>query len=186
MNGKFRQKLLITSNLSHFLKLIPHVVTTRIAVLLSNFIWMCSVLIQLPTIWSNSEIYYFRSSHPEVLLGKGVLKIYNKFTGNTNAGVISIKLFWSFIEITLRYRWSPANLLHIYRTHFLENTSGRLLLDVCNFPFPQTIFRTYRSSRPKVFCKTGIFRNFAKFTGKHLSQSLFFNKVASLWIESFI
>ena len=36
----------------------------------------------------------------------------------------------------------------------------------------------YRSSRPEVFCKTGVLRNFAKFTGKHLCQSSFFNKVA--------
>ena len=35
-------------------------------------------------------------------------------------------------------------------------------------------------SRPKVFCKTGVLRNFAKFTRKHLYQSLFFNKVAAL------
>ena len=35
-----------------------------------------------------------------------------------------------------------------------------------------------RSSRTEVFRKKGILRNFAKFTGKHLCQSLFFNKVA--------
>ena len=33
------------------------------------------------------------------------------------------------------------------------------------------------SSRPEVFCKKGVLRNFAKFTGKHLCQSLLFNKV---------
>ena len=32
-----------------------------------------------------------------------------------------------------------------------------------------------RSSRPEVFCKKIVLRNFAKFTGKHLCQSLFFN-----------
>ena len=37
-----------------------------------------------------------------------------------------------------------------------------------------------RSSRPEVFCKKGVLGNFAKFTGKHLCQSLFFNKVAGL------
>ena len=37
-----------------------------------------------------------------------------------------------------------------------------------------------RSSHPEVFCKKGVLRNFAKFTGKHLCQSLFFNKVAGL------
>ena len=35
-----------------------------------------------------------------------------------------------------------------------------------------------RSSRPEVFCEKGVFRNFTKFTGKHLRQGLFFNKVA--------
>ena len=38
----------------------------------------------------------------------------------------------------------------------------------------------FRSSRPQVFCKNGVVRNFAKFTGKHLCQSRFFNKVAGL------
>ena len=33
------------------------------------------------------------------------------------------------------------------------------------------------SSRPEVFCKKGVLRNFAKFTGKHLCQSLFFQKL---------
>ena len=35
-----------------------------------------------------------------------------------------------------------------------------------------------RSSCPEVFCKKGVLRNFAKFTGKHQCQSLFLNKVA--------
>ena len=35
-----------------------------------------------------------------------------------------------------------------------------------------------RSSRPEVFCKKVVLGNFAKFTGKHLCQSHFFNKVA--------
>ena len=34
--------------------------------------------------------------------------------------------------------------------------------------------------RLEVFYKKGVLRNFAKFTGKHLYQSLFFNKVAGL------
>ena len=32
---------------------------------------------------------------------------------------------------------------------------------------------------PDVFCKKGVLRNFAKFTGKHLCQSLFFNKACN-------
>ena len=36
----------------------------------------------------------------------------------------------------------------------------------------------FRSSRPDVFFEKGVLKNFAKFKGKHLCQSLFFNKVA--------
>ena len=38
----------------------------------------------------------------------------------------------------------------------------------------------FRSSHPEVFCKNGVLRHFAKFIGKHLCQSLFFNKAAAL------
>ena len=34
----------------------------------------------------------------------------------------------------------------------------------------------FRSSRPEMFCRKGVLKNFAKFTGNHLCQSLFFNK----------
>ena len=35
-----------------------------------------------------------------------------------------------------------------------------------------------RSSRQEVFCEKAVFRNFTKFTGKHMCQSLYFDKVA--------
>ena len=35
-----------------------------------------------------------------------------------------------------------------------------------------------RSSRPEAFYEKDVLRNFAKFTGKHLCQGLFFNKLA--------
>ena len=37
-----------------------------------------------------------------------------------------------------------------------------------------------RSSHPRCSVREGVLRNFAKFTEKHLCQSLFFNKVARL------
>ena len=80
-----------------------------------------------------------RSSHPEVLLKKGVLKTCNKFTAaHPNRNVISIKLLCSFIEILLRHGCSPLNLLHIFRTPFTKNTSGRLLFENLN-KFCETI-----------------------------------------------
>ena len=37
-----------------------------------------------------------------------------------------------------------------------------------------------KSSRPEVFYKKSVLRNFTKFTAKHLYQRLFFNKVPGL------
>ena len=47
------------------------------------------------------------------------------------------------------------------------------------------LLRNFRSSRSEVFCKNAVFKNFAKFTGKHLCQYLFLNKVACLSLEVF-
>ena len=85
-----------------------------------------------PLVWHsvpNSLYLFFKSSHPVVFLGKGVLKICGKFTGEHPCrSAISIKLQSNFIEITLRHGCSPVNLLHIFRTPFSKNTFGRLLL----------------------------------------------------------
>ena len=70
-----------------------------------------------------------RSSHPEVFLGKGILKIYIKFTGDHPCrSAISIK----FNKATLlkSHGCSPVNLLQIFRTPFLKNTSGWLFLEM--------------------------------------------------------
>ena len=40
------------------------------------------------------------------------------------------QLLWNFIEIALWHGCSPTNLLYIFRTTFLKNTSGWLLLSV--------------------------------------------------------
>ena len=84
-----------------------------------------------------------KSSHPEVFLGKGVLKISCKFTGEHPCrSEISIKLQSNFIEIALRRGCSPVNLQHIFTTPFSRNTSGRLLLkelsEVISTPFSHT------------------------------------------------
>ena len=49
---------------------------------------------------------------------------------------ISIKLENNFTEITLRHGCSPVSLLDIFRTRFLKNTFGRLLLEI----FKNTFF----------------------------------------------
>ena len=95
-------------------------------------------------------------------------------------------------KITLWHGCSPINLLYIFRTPFYKNTSGGLLLylgpcqiSVMNFflLFVVNYFCKkvpFRSSHHRCSVRKGVLRNFAKFTGKHLWQSLFFNKVAGL------
>ena len=51
--------------------------------------------------------------------------------------------------------------------------------------FNMMVLRT-RSSRTELFCKKGILRNFVKFTGKHLCQGLFFNKVAGTSLKAWL
>ena len=64
----------------------------------------------------------FGSSHSEVLLEKGVMKICSKFIGEHPCRSVIPS------EITLWHGCSPVNLLHIFRTPFTKNTSGGLLL----------------------------------------------------------
>ena len=42
------------------------------------------------------------------------------------------------------------------------------------------IYIIYREAATEVFYKKGVLKNFSKFTGKHLRQSLFFDNVAGL------
>ena len=69
------------------------------------------------------------------------------------------------------------------------NTFSVLFCVLLNMPWEQKLISwndqnisvvICRSSRPKVFYKKGVLTNFAKFTGKQLRESLYFNKVAGL------
>ena len=60
----------------------------------------------------------------------------------------------------------------------LQNNSKCLRLnDKCHTRY---CLLCYKSSYREVFCKKVVLRNFAKLTGKHLCQRLFFNKTAGL------
>ena len=70
----------------------------------------------------------------------------------------------SYTEAEKSACWKPA--LSINCATILESLNNYFRL------------KKRRSSRPEVFCKKVVLRNFRKFTGKHLCQSLFLNKVA--------
>ena len=102
---------------------------TKVATSLFSKLVKVDMTFQISKIRLNIKLAKFesqsnRSSHPEVFLEKGVLKICTKFTGEYPCrSVISIKLQSNFIEITLRHGCSPVNLVHIFRTPFTNNTS---------------------------------------------------------------
>ena len=78
---------------------------------------------------SNIQHSIYRRSCPGVFLRKGILKIYNKFTGEPPCrSVISINLQSNFNKIALWHVCSSINLLHFSRTHFYKNNSRGLLL----------------------------------------------------------
>ena len=51
--------------------------------------------------------------------------------------------------------------------------------------FKQEILKLFRNSHQRCSIKKDVLTNFAKFTGKHLCQSLFFNKVVGILVQVF-
>ena len=73
-------------------------------------------------------IYYLQKHPPRGVPRKSVPKICSKVTGERPCrSAVSMKLVCNFSEITLRRGCSPVNMLHIFRTPFL-NTSEWLFL----------------------------------------------------------
>ena len=64
-----------------------------------------------------------------------------------------------FAKIVNSFRYGSKALSHKLSTYYYNT-------EVCKDP------NDYRSSRPEVFCKKDVLRNFAKFTAKHLYESL--------------
>ena len=62
-------------------------------------------------------------------------------------------------------------------TFFLQNTSsGCFFRKVLCYTIPLIISGKHRNSCPDVFCKKGVLKDFAKFTGKNLCWCFFFEK----------
>ena len=88
----------------------------------------CKTQLKFLTV-SDSHLPNYRSQKQASrgVLKKRFLKICSKFTGEHPCrNVISIKMQSNFIEIAHRHGCSPVNLLHIFRTTFLKNSSGWL------------------------------------------------------------
>ena len=70
--------------------------------------------------------------------------------------------------------------IHYFKSFLISFLSFCFYYTIAKFIIEGDVFSCFdfRSSRPEVFCKKAILRNFAKFTGENLCQGLFFNKVA--------
>ena len=64
--------------------------------------------------------------------------------------------------------------------NFMKKVVSEKLVNILKMMFVFGKFSIYRSSHQRCSIEICVLKNFAKFTGKHLRQSLFFNKVAGL------
>ena len=111
------------------------------------------------------------------------LNIYN------GAFFTSVKQYFKNILnwIALRFHSLHNSPFH-EKTYNSENFRRSLLLTMEHFSFQNSklcnrmVSSINRSSHQRCSIRKGILRNFAKFTGKHLYQSLFFGTKVFLWI----
>ena len=115
----------------------------------------------------------FRSSHRSCSVEKCFLKNLANFPSQQNPCVESL-----FNSVAGRSFICERLLLFVSPQSTIANSSGEFGPDETSTECKVSIFfKTYRSSRPEVLCKRCVLRNFTKFTGEHLCQSLFLTKL---------
>ena len=122
----------------------------------------------------------FRSSPAEVFLRKGVLKICSKCTGEHPCRSVISKKLQSTLESTLRHGCSPVNLLHFFRTPFLRNTSGELLLYHCVETGDRMSHVSAHLSVQLLFCINCLFCSLLQIIGIKLYWIIVFSKIILL------
>ena len=85
--------------------------------------------------------------------------------------VMFIQVF-SDMSCTYSFNWKNKNQIYSHMFFYIATTIG-------NAYMTQKI-PMYRSSHRRCSVRKSVVRNFAKFTGKHLCQTLFFNKVSGM------
>ena len=106
----------------------------------------------------------------------------NKTLKTTSKLENSLVTLFSYELLTLnmqRYQVNEARFIIHFGRSVITSFSAKILHKIYHSMKPFNENRV-RSSRPEVFCKKGVLKNFTRFTGKYLCQSLFYNKVASL------
>ena len=75
---------------------------------------------------SLSKICDVQKQPPRCFVRKGVLRNFSKFTAKHTCVRVAA---WNFIKKTLWHRCFLVNFSKFLRTYFLQNTSGKLLLE---------------------------------------------------------
>ena len=89
-----------------------------------------------------------------------------------------IRLIIMEMKIKMKIRSDRSRFFKLYKWYQIAQSAANVKMICTDADTYVIVLSTMRSSRPDVFCKKGVLRNFTKFTGKRLCQSLFFNKVA--------
>ena len=84
-----------------------------------------------------------------------------------------IRLTSFFIRCNIRPKWVKSWFIVLQHESILCQCFLSIALENIRKPVVFWFFQKVRSSRPYVLCKKGVLKNLAKFTEKHLCQSLF-------------
>ena len=108
-----------------------------------------------------------------------VLKFLQNSQGNTFARISFLLVLkadaWNFIK--------KRTLAQVFSCEFCKNLKNTFFDKTPLFAasdYKYFILKGHRNSRPEVLCEKGVLENFTKLAGKHLYQSLFFNKAVGL------
>ena len=84
--------------------------------------------------------------------------------------LLMLKTYYQQVSLNIAY-YQPVQVSLNNAMHCLYRLKTGCILNVLEF-FWTSYLRFDRSNRLEVFSKKGVLRNFAKYTGKHLCQSL--------------
>ena len=86
--------------------------------------------------------------------------------------LLMLRTYYQQVSLNIAY-YQPVQVSLNNALHCLYRLKTGCIMNVLEF-FLTSYLRFNRSNRLEVFCKKGVLRNFAKYTGKHLCQSLLF------------
>ena len=137
--------------------------------------------------YKTKKINTKKTSHCPVILRKQLRNLFHwcwnfiLATYPASHNLLDQRTELKVIQIVIKMSWWQYDFSFFMREH-LDNYTLLQRKDVYQLFFCHLVF--HRSSHRQCSVRKGVFRNFTKFTGKHLCQSLVFNKVTGLSVYS--